>query len=200
MRLALVLLGALIALAVLARCLAPSARALRHRTRRRQARKALRQLRRLRGLPARLAFLRSINPYAFEELLLSAFQRRGARIYRNRSYSGDGGADGALSYQGRFFLLQAKRYRGHISPRDILRFARLLERRGCHGFFCHTGRTGASARALAAQHPCLTILSGPALLQLLLPEPGAARPPPTAPVAGNRTPRTAKHSGSALRS
>ena len=57
-----------------------------------------------------MKYLRKINPYVFEELLLLAFERRGMRVIRNSRYSGDGGLDGQVLIDGERWLIQAKRY------------------------------------------------------------------------------------------
>src|SRR3546814_11160707 len=72
---------------------------IRHRWRRRQAREMCEQLcGRDRNQPAGIHYarLRAMDPLAFEELLLEAFERRGHRVIRNRRYTGDGGIDGEV--------------------------------------------------------------------------------------------------------
>lgn len=66
----------------------------RHRRYQKQAARALLRLSRLRDEPARISWLRKMNPYVFEEMLLTALSRQGLRIQRNARYSGDGGAMG----------------------------------------------------------------------------------------------------------
>ncbi len=39
----------------------------------------------------KIAYLRKIDPFVFEELLLEGFERRGFEVIRNRRYTGDGG-------------------------------------------------------------------------------------------------------------
>ncbi len=69
-------------------------------------------------LPKALAILRKMNPYAFEELLLTCCHEQGWEIERNFRYTRDGGIDGRVTIAGRLYLIQAKRYRGYINPRD----------------------------------------------------------------------------------
>ncbi|GJK49706.1 hypothetical protein TUM17560_20830 [Serratia marcescens] len=87
-------------------------------------------------------YLRKINPYVFEELLLLAFERQGYAVIRNASYSGDGGLDGQVIIEGKTYLIQAKRYGRTITPSHITSFGALLRQYHCDGFFIHTGRTG----------------------------------------------------------
>jgi restriction system protein len=143
---------------------------LRHRWRRRQARVMCAQLcERDRDQPAALHYarLRAMDPLAFEELLLEAFERRGYRVIRNRRYSGDGGVDGEVVICGRRWLIQAKRYRQAIRPEHVQDFAALCARRGQYGMFIHTGRTGEMSRAAADGAPRVEIVSGRRLLALL---------------------------------
>ncbi|MDG4868603.1 restriction endonuclease (plasmid) [Guyparkeria sp. 1SP6A2] len=115
-----------------------------------------------------LAYLRKVDPYTFEELVLEAFAQRGYRIKRNARYSGDGGIDGRVWLDGELFLIQAKRYGGHISAAHVEDFGRVVEARGCKGFFIHTGRTGEGA-ARAAREADVWIISGQRLLALFDP-------------------------------
>ncbi len=47
-------------------------------------------------LPEAIAILRKMNPYAFEELLLTCCQNQGWQIERNFRYTKDGGIDGRV--------------------------------------------------------------------------------------------------------
>lgn len=139
----------------------------------RQIAKAERVLRRLSALngPGRsarvIAYLRKVDPFVFEELLLSAFARRGVRVRRNRRYTGDGGVDGFLKFAGGIWV-QAKRYRGHVRASDVAAFKALVFARRCRGVFIHTGRTGRGARAAAGE---VEIISGQRLVNLVLGDP-----------------------------
>ena len=116
---------------------------------------------------AGVKYLRKINPYVFEELLLLAFERRGMAVIRNTRYSGDGGLDGQVLIDGERWLIQAKRYGRTIRPSHIDDFCDLLRREGCRGFFIHTGRTGPASRARLALWPDIELVSGQRLLKLL---------------------------------
>ncbi len=132
--------------------------------------KTLRELAQLSSLPeggAGVKYLRKINPYVFEELLLLAFERRGMRVIRNSRYSGDGGLDGQVLIDGERWLIQAKRYGRTIRPSHIDDFGELLRREGCRGFFVHTGRTGPASRARLSLWPDIELISGQRLLKLL---------------------------------
>lgn len=144
-----------------------SASVRRHRRYRATAARVLQRLPQLGGNGQRLAYLRKINPYVFEELLLLAFERQGYAVIRNTSYSGDGGLDGQVIIEGKTFLIQAKRYGRAITPSHIKSFGALLRHHHCDGFFIHTGRTGQLSHALLQNHPHVHLVSGQKLLALL---------------------------------
>lgn len=110
--------------------------------------------------------MRSMPPFAFEEMILTALSDRGFKIKRNRWYMGDGGLDGQFWIERQRVLIQAKRYRNHIERLHVEDFARLCARRGCKGIFVHTGRTGKKSKEEADAHPHIEIISGQALLNL----------------------------------
>lgn len=139
----------------------------RHRRYQATAMRVLARLPLLGGDGQRLAYLRKINPYVFEELLLLAFERQGYAVIRNTSYSGDGGLDGQVIIEGKTHLIQAKRYGRTITPSHITSFGALLRHHHCQGFFIHTGRTGQLSHALLQNHPHIYLVSGQKLLALL---------------------------------
>ena len=93
------------------------------------------------------AYLREIDPFAFEELLLLSFKSRGFKVKHNLAYTGDGGADGQVIFpDGSRWLIQAKRYENHINPQHVKSLSNLVCRlRADGGIFIHTGKTGESA-------------------------------------------------------
>lgn len=143
---------------------------IRHRWRRRQAWEMCEQLRgRDRDQPVALHYarFRAMDPLAFEELLLEAFERRGHRVIRNCRYTGDGGVDGEVIIDGIRFLIQAKRYKDAIRPEHVWDFAQLCATRRQRGLFIHTGRTGGMSRAVVDGATGIQIVSGQKLLALL---------------------------------
>ncbi|HGM5167663.1 TPA: restriction endonuclease [Serratia marcescens] len=139
----------------------------RHRRYQATAARVLARLALLGGDGQRLAYLRKINPYVFEELLLLAFERQGYAVIRNTSYSGDGGPDGQVIIEGKTYFIQAKRHGRTISPSHITSFGALLRHHHCDGFFIHTGRTGQLSRVMLQNHPHVHLVSGRKLLALL---------------------------------
>lgn len=133
------------------------------------ARRVLGRLTQIEHFPQKLAYLRKIDPFTFEELVLEAFARRGCPIRRNRRYTGDGGIDGQVMIRGYLYLIQAKRYRWWISAKHVQDFSALVARRDCRGVFVHTGRTGGLSRSAANAAPNVSIISGKRLMRLLEP-------------------------------
>ena len=114
-----------------------------------------------------MAYLRKVNPYVFEEVVLEGFRGKGFGIHRNRRYSGDGGVDGRVDIDGKEYLIQCKRYCGHIDRRHVEDFSRVCLRENREGYFVHTGRTGKGARDEAEHWGNVRVVSGRKLLDLL---------------------------------
>ena len=114
-----------------------------------------------------IGYLRSVDPFVFEELVLLSFRKAGYRIRRNRRYTGDGGIDGRMSKGSRRWLLQMKRYGGHIDAADVRAFAGLCREHGACGAFVHTGRTGGAARDAVREAENVFIVSGERLWRLI---------------------------------
>jgi len=115
---------------------------------------------------AQFYFLRGVDPFVFEEMILTALKRQGHGIIRNDAYTGDGGADGCVFMDGVRYLIQAKRYKKHIKAADIESFTIMCKRRKAKGLFVHTGKTGKRSRAHAYCHD-IKVMSGSILLDLL---------------------------------
>lgn len=115
-----------------------------------------------------ITYLRKINPYVFEELILYAFKQNGWRIRRNRSYSHDGGIDGKVYCRNKEYFIQAKRYSSYINLKHLEDFINICKSHHVEGFFVHTGKTGEEARTLASMSPEIRIISGRDLCLLFL--------------------------------
>jgi restriction system protein len=114
------------------------------------------------------AYLRKIEPFVFEELLLTCFERQGYKIVRNTRYTGDGGIDGKVYIDGRLYLIQAKRYSGSIKLAHLQDFATTIKsNRGVGGYFIHTGITGTGCRDYLDQHPYIQLISGQRLIEFI---------------------------------
>lgn len=142
---------------------------LKHAWRIRQADRTICRLKKIGknlGAPAQFGFLRkSVDPFVFEEAILTALAKRKLRIIRNRRYTGDGGIDGRCYYRGRLVLIQAKKYSNHINPQDVQKHVAICRRHKALGLFVHTGKTGPASRQSAC--PDLDIISGTRMLSLL---------------------------------
>ena len=119
------------------------------------------------GPGAQFGFLRSraVDPYTFEEAILTALLERGVKIRRNSRYTGDGGIDGQAWINGRRVLIQAKLYKGHINPAHVEDFVILCKKNKSLGLFVHSGKTGPASRRNSSES--IDIVSGDRLLKLL---------------------------------
>lgn len=119
-------------------------------------------------LPIVIATLRRLNPYVFEELLLTCCKKQGWQIQRNSRYSGDGGVDGRVLIAGSLYLIQAKRYINHIKSEHIRDFHEVIEKEGAAGgFFIHTGKTGRLSKQLLCEFK-ITLISGQRLVDFVM--------------------------------
>ncbi len=135
--------------------------------------KAGQQIKRLKKIKKpeyQLTHLRSINPFVFEEMILTAIKAQGHSITRNKKYTGDGGIDGRCNINGIDYLVQAKRYKAHINPAHVEEFAQICRKQGKKGLFVHTGKTGAKSKTIA-QKTKIEMISGQRLLNLLMNKP-----------------------------
>lgn len=116
----------------------------------------------------KLNYLRKIDPFVFEELLLSAYQKRDYSIVRNLKYTGDGGIDGLVyDKEGNEILIQAKRYSSYVNPKHLDDFLNLVNSSSAiKGKFIHTGKTGKQTYS-TYKNSNIEIISGSNLLQLL---------------------------------
>lgn len=96
----------------------------------------------------KINYLRKIDPFVFEELLLNAYKEKGYKIVRNKRYTGDGGLDGTMyDSKGRKIIIQAKRYSNYIKPSHVRDFALLVINNNAYsGYFIHTGRASVNTR------------------------------------------------------
>lgn len=117
------------------------------------------------------SYLRKIDPFVFEELLLNAFEAKGFKALRNKRYTGDGVIDGRLiDRENNLILIQAKRYTNHINKSHIQEFTALVaaDPKAQQGFFVHTGKTGKSIYDLLPPSGHIRIISGKKLIDLIV--------------------------------
>lgn len=107
-------------------------------------------LKRIKGIkvPAQvIAYLRKMDHFTFEELILTSINRNTfVDIKRNDRYTGDGGVDGKFYINGNLFLIQAKRYSGFVKTSDIEDLLQKVRQYNAAGaLFVHTGKTSNAA-------------------------------------------------------
>lgn len=135
-----------------------------------------------------MMILQSLNPYVFEEVILSVVEDNGIMIRRNLSYSGDGGLDGQFLHAGHRVLIQCKRYGNHINREHMREFVGHVKRvrfaykkspwrwlqeplglgrpAPVWGLFAHTGKMSEETAALARNHG-VQIIDGVRLLRFI---------------------------------
>ena len=114
-----------------------------------------------------LSYLRKIDPFVFEELILYSFKKLGYKVYYNKKYTGDGGIDGKVKINGKVWLVQDKRYSGYINNEHIQKFNELCLHKHTKGFFVHTGKTGQGVSNVQNQFPAVRVISGEKLVSLI---------------------------------
>lgn len=108
-------------------------------------------------------YLRKIDPFVMEELVLSLLESQGLFVLRSRAYTGDGGVDGAFYWPGRgWHAVQVKRYSGAINPAHARAFRDHARKHYRGGVLVHTGRTGDQSQEAMAPAG-LFLLSGSTL-------------------------------------
>lgn len=139
----------------------------RHQRKQEQAKRVLTRLSKIPAFPQKIAYLRKVDPYTFEELILEAFERDGFTVIRNERYTGDGGIDGKVIINNETCMIQSKRYKGFISPSHVNEFIRLCETHCASGFFCHTGKTSKPLMQKIKASNYVVIVSGERLINLI---------------------------------
>lgn len=133
-----------------------------------RTKQALRNLKTLKSIndPAKkFAYLKKVNPYAFEEMINESLKSRKLLVKRTSSYSGDGGIDGIFFIRDEKFYMQAKRYSKYINPSHVVEFQKKCKHDKVRGIFVHSGKTGPKSKFIGNTH--VTMISGIQLLNLL---------------------------------
>lgn len=144
-----------------------------HLYRIRQSKKVLKKIKEISLTPKSggriLLYLRKINPYVFEELVLTAIENSNVRVIRNKSYSGDGGIDGIFKINKGKILVQAKRYKSYINSKHVQEFSETIkDKKFKCGVFVHTGKTGTNSKDIIKVEQNIVIISGDNLIKILL--------------------------------
>ena len=120
------------------------------------------------GYAKAIMYLRKIDPYVFEELILTIIERNNIKITRNTKYSGDGGLDGKFKLNNQVILIQAKRYKNYINLQHVTTFISLVNKKNHSGLFIHTGKTGINSKKIINNSDNVTILSGSKLIDFIV--------------------------------
>ncbi len=113
------------------------------------------------------SYIRKIDAFVFEEVLLLALRYRGFKVIHNKRYTGDGGIDGIVIVDNKRYAIQAKRYSTHINSSHINDFKVAITKHRCAGgFFIHCGRSGAGL--YTNLNDTITLISGKNLHKLLI--------------------------------
>jgi restriction system protein len=111
--------------------------------------KYIKKIQKIKGdneFPRTISYLRKIDPFIYEEMILSILKMQGYKIYRNKKYTGDGGIDGKFKFKGKLYYIQAKRYKSYITKSHVLEFNKLIDDNNVKGLFVHTGKTGKGSK------------------------------------------------------
>lgn len=115
-----------------------------------------------------MIYLRKIDPFLFEELILTIIENNKLKIKRNKRYTGDGGIDGKFYIENQLYLVQAKRYKNHINLQHVKDFIIICEKNNAKGIFVHTGKTGSGIKDEIVNNGNIKIISGNNLLDFIL--------------------------------
>ncbi|MFA0809347.1 restriction endonuclease [Microbulbifer epialgicus] len=109
----------------------------------------------------RFTYIRKVDHFLWEEILMSCFEERGYPIIRTKM-TRDGGSDGFVTINDDFVVIQAKRYKGRISKAHVVELDRLVNhnRRHDKGLFIHTGKTSTPIMEFFRSNDHMEILSG----------------------------------------
>lgn len=118
----------------------------RHRRNIQKARSVLTKVRSFEHDGQVIAYLKKIDPYVFEEMVVQIFQQAGYLIWLTPSYSGDGGIDGKVYHPTLgWCLIQSKRYGKAIRTQHVHDFIGVVGKK--HGCFVHSGTSTDDIRA-----------------------------------------------------
>lgn len=145
---------------------------IRHKNRIRTSKKVIKKVKEISNEPNSggriIGYLRKINPYVFEEVILTAIENSNIRITRNKQYSNDGGIDGKFTTKHGKVLIQCKRYKSYINNKDVIEFIQKIEEHKCsYGIFAHTGKTGDKAKNTAVKSEKVIYVSGSYLNKII---------------------------------
>lgn len=109
----------------------------------------------------RFNYIRKVDHFLWEYILLRCFEERGYSIIHT-PLTRDGGSDGFVTINGKFIVIQAKRYKGRISKSHVLELNKLVcqNKQYNKGLFIHTGKSSEPILTYFKQNKDLEIISG----------------------------------------
>lgn len=139
----------------------------------RQAKKTIKKLKEIALTPYYegkiINYLKKINPYVFEEIILTVIEETNIRVYRNSSYSNDGGIDGIFKIKQGKVLVQCKRYAKYINAKDVNQLSSQVKTdKYFMGIFAHTGKTGEKSKNIGKSEKNIIFLSGSNLVNIII--------------------------------
>ena len=148
-----------------------------HKWRRKSSVKALEKIKSFEHEGQIINYLRKIEPFVVEELILDALnQREDIEIFRNRRYTGDKGVDGRFNLlinenqktSKQKCIIQVKRYSSYINIKHIMEFKeQIINENANLGIFVHTGKTSSNIKNLIQTYERIKIISGTNLIKLI---------------------------------
>lgn len=109
----------------------------------------------------RFKFIRDVDYYLFEDILMSCFEERGYSVIRTK-LSWDEGSDGYVTINKVHMAVQAKRYKGRISKQHVKDLHSLVQRKRKvkKGIFIHTGKSSGPILDYIKSEQELDMISG----------------------------------------
>lgn len=144
-----------------------------HLYRVKKARKVIKKLKEIAKEPNSngkiIVYLRKIDPFVFEELILTVIEDGNVQVVRNKRYTGDGGIDGMFKVPRGKVLIQCKRYKSYINNKDVIELCQKVRNDKHHfGIFVHTGKTGNKAKQTIQVEKNIIFISGSVLVDIVI--------------------------------
>lgn len=111
--------------------------------------------------------IQGMSPYAFEYLITEGLKGKGVEVRKVQRASGDGGIDGMCHVEGRWHLVQAKRYRAPVPSQTIEEFLEVCRKRKMPGVFVASSGFTQPAHLLAKRSKRLILMDGPGLVKAI---------------------------------
>ncbi|KXS55410.1 MAG: restriction endonuclease [Marinobacter sp. T13-3] len=139
----------------------------RHKAWEREAKQVLKTLRK--GIPGEQIgpMLQDMSPYAFEYLITEGLKGKGVKVRKIQRASGDGGIDGMAHVEGRWHLIQAKRYSSPVASQIIEEFVGVCQERRMPGLFVASNGFTMPARLAAKRSKRLKLMDGRQLVKAI---------------------------------